>query len=59
MSRTSLILTDTVFVVVLTTSYKNGDLKSYPVILVPFIVAALVTCIIRHVNYYHITKRIY
>ncbi len=59
MSRTSLILTDTVFVVVLVTSYKNGDLKSYPIILVPFIVAAFATCIIRHVNYYHITKRIY
>ena len=59
MSRTTLILTDAVFVIVLLVSYRNGDLQKYPVILVPFMLAALVTCVIRHVNHYHITKRIY
>ncbi|MFI5161880.1 MAG: hypothetical protein ACHQHN_11420 [Sphingobacteriales bacterium] len=59
MSRNTLIFTDAIFVIVLLLSYQNGDLKKYPVVLVPFMLAALVTCVIRHVNHYHITKRIY
>jgi len=59
MSRTTLILTDAIFVIVLMVSYQNGDLNKYPLILVPFMLVALTTCVIRHINYYHITKRLY
>ena len=59
MTRTTLIVADLVFVVVMILIYNNGDLQKYPVILVPFIIAAFVTCVIRHINYYNMTKRIY
>jgi hypothetical protein len=59
MTRTTLIVADLVFVVVMVLIYNNGDLQKYPVILAPFVIAALVTCVIRHINYYHMTKRIY
>jgi ABC-type microcin C transport system permease subunit YejB len=59
MSRTSLIITDAIFVIVGLVSYQNGDLKTYPIILGPLMLVALTTCVIRHINYYHITKRIY
>lgn len=59
MSRTSLIIADTLFVIVLAVSYQRGDLQEYPVILIPLLIAAFATCVIRHVNYYHITKKIF
>lgn len=59
MTRTTLIVADLVFVVVMILIYNNGDLQKYPVILAPFVIAAFVTCVIRHINYYHMTKRIY
>jgi hypothetical protein len=59
MSRATLILTDVILVTVATTTYSNDDLRKYPVILLPLLIAAFVTCIIRHINYYHMTKRIY
>jgi hypothetical protein len=59
MTRRTLILTDALLVIVLFTIYSNGDLKKYPVILAPLIIAALATCVIRHINHYHMTKRFY
>jgi len=59
MTRGTLILTDSLFVIVLGTVYNTGDLKKYPVILVPFIIVAFATCIIRHINYYNMTKKIF
>jgi hypothetical protein len=59
MTRSTVILTDVILVVVGATTYSNNDLHKYPVILVPLLVAAFATCIIRHVNYYHMTKRIF
>jgi len=59
MTRTTLIVADLVFVVVMIFIYNNGDLQKYPVILAPFIITAFITCVIRHINYYNMTKRIY
>jgi len=59
MSRKILILTDAVLVVVGATIYANGDLQKYPVILVPLFIAAFAACVIRHINYYHMTKKLY
>jgi hypothetical protein len=59
MNRKTLILADVVFVVVMILIYNNGDLAKYPVILAPFVLVAFATCIIRHINYYNMTKRIY
>jgi hypothetical protein len=59
MDRKTLILTDLVFVIVLIMIYNTGGLKTYPVILAPFIIIAFATCVIRHVNYYNMTRKIY
>lgn len=59
MNRTTLILTDLVFVSVLLLACNNGDLKAYPVILLPIMIAAFVTCVLRHINYYNMTRKIY
>jgi hypothetical protein len=59
MDRKTLILTDLVFVIVSIMTYNTGGLKTYPVILAPFIIIAFATCVIRHVNYYNMTRKIY
>lgn len=59
MSRTNLILIDTLFVLVVIMIYATNGLQTYPVILMPLIAVALATCVIRHINYYKITRRIF
>jgi len=59
MTRTTLIVADLVFVIVMILICNNGDLQKYPVILAPFIIVAFATCVIRHIHYYNMTKRIY
>ena len=59
MSRTNLVLGDSLFIVVLVMTYKSDDLKKYPVILGPLIIAAFATCVIRHIHYYNMTKKIF
>jgi hypothetical protein len=59
MSRSVLILSDLVLVVVLIMIFANGDLEKYPVILAPLVLAAFATCLVRHINYYSMTKKIY
>ena len=59
MSRTNLIISDVVFVLTLVSIYKTDGLKTYPIILGPFIITAFATCVIRHISYYNMTKRIY
>ena len=59
MSRTTLILADALLVIVTMMAYITGDLKKYPVILTPFILIAFATCVIRHINYYNMTKKIF
>ena len=59
MSRTNLILIDALFVLVVIMIYATDGLKNYSIILMPLIAVALAACIIRHINYYKLTKRIY
>lgn len=59
MSRTNMILIDAVFVLIVIMIYATDGLKTYPVILLPLIAVAFATCIIRHINYYKITRRIF
>ncbi|MGN6179015.1 MAG: hypothetical protein ACTHNW_07530 [Mucilaginibacter sp.] len=59
MSRTNLILIDALFVLVVISVYATDGLKTYPVILLPLMSVAFATCIIRHINYYKITRRIF
>jgi len=37
----------------------TDGLKQYPVILGPLLVITFTTCLVRHINYYKHTKRIY
>jgi hypothetical protein len=59
MTRTDLIVADSLFVIVVTMVYETDGLKDYPVILGPFMIIAFITCVVRHINYYHIHKKIY
>ena len=59
MTRANLILADALFVIVVITVYNTNDLKKYPVILAPLMIIAFATCVIRHVHYYHMYKRIF
>jgi Kef-type K+ transport system membrane component KefB len=59
MSNRALIITDIAFVLVLTLIYQTNGLRDYPVILSPLIVLAFAACVIRHINYYRLTKKIY
>ncbi len=59
MNRTTLVLADIVFVIVLIMVYNTDGLKTYPIILAPLIIASFAACVIRHINYYKLTKRIY
>jgi len=60
MTRGSLILTDSLFVITVTVmNYTNGGLNNNPIFLNALVVIALASCIIRHINYYKQTKRLY
>jgi len=59
MTATTLILSDVLFVGALTSIIATDGLKEYPVIFYPLLGIALATCILRHINYYKLTKRIY
>ena len=59
MSNKAMIITDVVFVLVLGLIYETHGLRDYPIILSPLIVLAFATCVIRHINYYKLTKKIY
>jgi hypothetical protein len=59
MSRTTLVLTDLLFVVVLIMIYNSNGLRTYPLLLAPLIIVAFATCVIRHINYYNMTKKIF
>ena len=61
MTRGSLILTDSIFVItVVIIAYGNeGGFNKNPLILNLLVVVAFASCIIRHINYYRLTKKIY
>jgi len=58
-SKRNLILADVLFVVALVMIYATNGLKDYPIVLAPLLIIAFITCVIRHVNYYKMTKKIY
>lgn len=58
MGKGNLILADALFVFVLVIIYLNGSLKDNAIILVPLIIMAFTTCVMRHVNHYKLNKKI-
>jgi len=59
MGKSNLILADSLFVIVLTIIYYTGSLKDNSIILAPLIIMAFATCVLRHINYYKLNKKIY
>ena len=58
-SKRNLLLADALFVVALVMIYSTDGLRDYPIVLSPLLIIAFITCVIRHVNYYKLTKKIY
>ncbi|WP_448701726.1 hypothetical protein ACFGVR_05790 [Mucilaginibacter sp. AW1-3] len=59
MTASTLILSDVLFAGALTSIIATDGLKEYPILFYPLLSVALATCILRHINYYKLTKRIY
>ena len=60
MTRSILIISDVLFVVtVIIINLTNGGFDKNPIFLNVLILVALSSCIIRHINYYKLTKKIY
>lgn len=57
--RATLILADALFILTIGTMQYNGGLNKNPVVLNFLVVVAFAACIIRHINYYKLTRRIY
>jgi len=55
----SLILADVLFIAVLILILADHSLDKNAIILMPLIVISFATCIIRHINHYNDTGRIY
>jgi len=58
-SKRNLILADALFVGAFIMIYATDGLKDFPIILSPLLIIAFITCVIRHVNHYKMTKKIY
>jgi len=59
-TNTHLIVGDSLFVLVAGMVYATtDDIRNTPVILKILIVIAFASCIVRHINYYKIHRRIY
>jgi hypothetical protein len=58
-SKRNLMLGDALFVLAFAMVYSSNGLVDYPIILAPLLILAFATCIIRHINYYKLTKKIY
>jgi len=60
MTRNILIIADALFVVVIISiNYSDGGFSKSPLFLKFLVVIAFAVCIIRHINYYKHTKKIY
>ena len=59
MGKGNLILADALFVIVVTIIYYSDSLKNNSIILAPLIIMAFATCVLRHINYYKHTRKIY
>jgi hypothetical protein len=57
MSSANLILGDSLFALGLILVVITGGLKENGIILVPLLVVAFATCVVRHINYYNETGR--
>ncbi len=58
--REILIIADSLFVLtVIAIHFVNGGFDKNPLLLNALVVIAFAVCIIRHINYYKLTKRIY
>jgi len=55
----SLILADVLFIAVLILILADHTMDRNGIILAPLVVIAFATCIIRHINHYNDTGRIY
>jgi hypothetical protein len=58
-SKTNLLLADVLLVIALVLIYATDGLKQYPIILAPLLIIAFASCVIRHINYYKLTKKFY
>jgi hypothetical protein len=59
MINTNLVLADALFVFVLVMINITDGFKKNMIILAPLIIIAFITCMVRHINYYKQTRRIY
>ena len=59
MTRASVIFADALFLLTFITILGTGGLNDHALILVPLILAGFASCVIRHINYYNLTNRIY
>jgi hypothetical protein len=60
MTRSILIIADSLFVlVIISMNYSDGGFNRSPLFLKFLVVIAFAICIIRHINYYKHTKKIY
>jgi hypothetical protein len=59
MRRTDLILADALLGIVSVMIYETDGFKTYPIVLKPLILIAFASCVIRHIIYYNMTKKIY
>jgi len=57
--RATLILADALFTATILVMQYNGGLKNNPAALNFLVVVAFAACIIRHINYYKLTRRIF
>ena len=58
-SKRNLMLADALFVLAFAMVINTKGLTEYPIILSPLLIIAFATCVIRHINYYKLTKKIY
>jgi len=57
--RATLILADALFTTTILVMQYNGGFKNNPAALNFLVVVAFAACIIRHINYFKLTRRIY
>jgi hypothetical protein len=59
MINRNLVLADALFVFVLSMINMTDGFKKNMIILGPLVMIAFITCMVRHINYYKQTRRIY
>ncbi len=59
MNNSTLIITDSVLVLVVALILATDELKKHGAILIPLIAIACASCIVRHISHYKHTKKLY